>query len=242
MRVKLRTRRSSSTSARWPALGSAFATSSRRHAYHSQTRRGFCRNASGVANSSGLNFSHKPVCASRNVGMPLSAEMPEPVSTQTSEPFRSASIKSVGKASIPFCMNRPYRTDNWLETVPDSRKGCVQNAVLFRGSHFAMPERKLVFQMTQASIHARGQRPIGELRLIGRPLHEFSPGQKLAHPIPVLFHRLARIVGGEMLCFPGAESRADLIPIIHSRTEISQHSGLEVGKLTNFKRQRSYYG
>ena len=60
-------------------VGWTSVTNCRRHAYHSQTRRGLDSNASGVANSVGAYWAQRPVCASRNVGTPLSAEMPAPV-------------------------------------------------------------------------------------------------------------------------------------------------------------------
>ena len=47
------------------------------------TSRGLRWKARGVASSSGLNSAHRPVCASRNVGTPLSADTPAPVNTVT---------------------------------------------------------------------------------------------------------------------------------------------------------------
>jgi hypothetical protein len=90
-------RRSSSASATWPALGCAAATFSRRHAYQSQTRFGLRANAVGVASSRGSKRAHKPVCESRNVASPDSAEMPAPVSAATHRALRSAPIKSGSK-------------------------------------------------------------------------------------------------------------------------------------------------
>lgn len=51
--------------------------------YHPQHRLGSARNASGVASCAGSNRSHSPLSASRNVGMPLSADAPAPVKTTT---------------------------------------------------------------------------------------------------------------------------------------------------------------
>src|SRR5581483_7326855 len=76
-------RLSISARARWAGLGWAWATRQRRHAYHSHTSFGLRRNAPGVARSSGRNFAHRPVCVSRKVGTPLSAETPAPVRTVT---------------------------------------------------------------------------------------------------------------------------------------------------------------
>src|SRR5262249_44576269 len=71
---------SSSTSALCPALGRALAIACRRQSYHSHTRRGSRRKASDVASSSGLHCFQSP-SSPRNVGTPLSAEMPAPVRT-----------------------------------------------------------------------------------------------------------------------------------------------------------------
>src|SRR6187551_3416393 len=54
--------------------------SDRRQAYHSHTRRGSRPNASAVASVSGRKFFHSP-SGPRNVGTPLAAETPAPVST-----------------------------------------------------------------------------------------------------------------------------------------------------------------
>jgi hypothetical protein len=90
MRTTPGTRASSAASALWPGFGAACFTSSRRQAYHSQTRRGSRANASGVASSCGSYRDQRPVWASRKVGTPLSAEMPEPVRTAT--PRASCSV------------------------------------------------------------------------------------------------------------------------------------------------------
>ncbi len=70
-----------SASARWAGFGLALNTSSILHLYHSHTSFGSLLNASGVASSSGLNLLHSP-SGPRNVGTPLSAETPAPVSTR----------------------------------------------------------------------------------------------------------------------------------------------------------------
>ena len=65
--------------ARCPALGWACLARRRRAQYHCQTRRGRRRNPAADPNSSGSKRAHRPVWASRKVGMPDSALMPAPV-------------------------------------------------------------------------------------------------------------------------------------------------------------------
>src|SRR5438552_7542150 len=108
-----------SARAKCAALGWASATSLRRHSYHSQTRRGLRRKARGVASSSGLYFAHRPVCASRNVGTPLSADTPAPVSTVTFFTFPSLWISSVGTLIEQFCTDR--RLNAIFHTTPNDR-------------------------------------------------------------------------------------------------------------------------
>jgi hypothetical protein len=103
--VKSGMRRSRCASASCPRSGAASTTSFRRHSYHSHTRRGSLANASGVANSCGSQRSQKPVWASRKVGTPLSAEMPEPVSATTRSASRRAWIRSDGKSGAPVRFN-----------------------------------------------------------------------------------------------------------------------------------------
>lgn len=88
MTVSLVTNRASSATAKWAGFGLAASTFERRHSYHPHTNAGSLRNASAVANTAGSKRSHKPVKASRNVGMPLSAETPAPVNTTTWEASR----------------------------------------------------------------------------------------------------------------------------------------------------------
>src|SRR5437667_7635 len=102
-----------SARARWAGFGFASATSLRRYAYHSQTRRGLRRNARGVASSSGLNFDHRPVWASRKVGRPLSADTPAPVSTTTRLALLSRSINFGGRATYSILAQPEFkRTEN----------------------------------------------------------------------------------------------------------------------------------
>ncbi len=85
--------------ARCPGLGRASATSLRRHAYQSQTRLGSLSKASGVASSCGSKRAQSPVWASLKVGTPLSAEIPEPVSTTVRVDPRRAEIRSLGNST-----------------------------------------------------------------------------------------------------------------------------------------------
>ena len=64
------------------AFGWHDAIVARRHSYHSHTSAGSRANASGVARSSTRNDRHSPP-APRNVGTPLAADTPAPVSTVT---------------------------------------------------------------------------------------------------------------------------------------------------------------
>src|SRR5215472_4140699 len=74
----------------------------RRHSYHPQTSLGSRRKAAGFASSVTSNFSHSPVCLSRNVGMPLSAETPAPVRTATLVARRSALLSSSYTRLLPM--------------------------------------------------------------------------------------------------------------------------------------------
>src|SRR5439155_18781304 len=76
-------------------------------ATHPQTNFGLRRNASGVANSPGLNFDQRPVSASRNVATPLSAERPDPVSAVSFRAVRTVSNSLAGKA-------RPVAWRGWF--------------------------------------------------------------------------------------------------------------------------------
>ncbi|CPU63140.1 Uncharacterised protein [Mycobacteroides abscessus] len=61
----------------------------------------------------GSYFDHSPVCASRNVGNPLSADMPAPVSTVTERAFDAAAISSSGTSvmSLSYYGFDPRSTD-----------------------------------------------------------------------------------------------------------------------------------
>ena len=71
-------RHSISARARCPGFGCALWMICRRQSYHSQTKRGSRAKASGDASFSGEKFRQSPF-GPRNVGIPLSAEMPAPV-------------------------------------------------------------------------------------------------------------------------------------------------------------------
>ena len=77
----------------WARFGRHRAMRLRRHEYHSHTRRGSCANAWGVARSSGLNRRQSP-SAPRNVGTPLAADTPAPVSTVTRRAFEMRAASS----------------------------------------------------------------------------------------------------------------------------------------------------
>ncbi len=57
-----------------------------RHRYHAHTFSGCARQPSALEISYGSTFAHRPVSTSRNVGTPLSAEMPAPLRTVTCTP------------------------------------------------------------------------------------------------------------------------------------------------------------
>ena len=82
--------------ARWAGLGCARNTFMRRHSYHPQTSSSSLRKASGVARSVASKRSHRPVSASRKVGIPLSAETPAPVKTTTCFAVCKAQTSSCG--------------------------------------------------------------------------------------------------------------------------------------------------
>src|SRR5207247_2044011 len=77
-KVKRSVRASSLTRAWCPGLGFALAIKPRLQSYHSHTNPGSRAKASGVARSWGRNVRHSPADP-RNVGTPLSAEIPAPV-------------------------------------------------------------------------------------------------------------------------------------------------------------------
>src|SRR5258708_24488769 len=76
--------------ARWAGLGGALRPAARLHSYQPHTNAGSRSKAYGVASSAASNFSQRPVCLSRKVGIPLSAETPAPVRTATRVAARSA--------------------------------------------------------------------------------------------------------------------------------------------------------
>ena len=81
------------------AFGWHDAIVARRHSYHSHTSAGSRANASGVARSSARNDRHSPP-APRNVGTPLAADTPAPVSTVTRRAsFRRAASFSSTRSS-----------------------------------------------------------------------------------------------------------------------------------------------
>ena len=79
-----------STAARaaWPGFGMQPRILCLRHWYHSHTSRGSAANAPGVASDIGSLRFHNP-SGPRNVGTPLSADTPAPVSTHRVRQSRS---------------------------------------------------------------------------------------------------------------------------------------------------------
>jgi hypothetical protein len=99
--VKSSKRPSSSASATCAAFGRARRCAARRSLYHVQTSDGLRANPSGDASSSTRCVRHKPF-APRNVGRPLSDEIPEPVSTHRDEARASRSLTSRGISITPL--------------------------------------------------------------------------------------------------------------------------------------------
>ena len=104
-------RRSSSATAWWAGLGSTAASMSMRGRWKLQKRSGSARKVLIEATSIGSNFSQRPP-AERKSGMPLSVEMPAPVSTTAySEAARAAARSSApcdrcirpGRLTCPAC-------------------------------------------------------------------------------------------------------------------------------------------
>jgi hypothetical protein len=100
MSVRRGTRRASSAIARCPALGWQRSTNPLRHSYQPQTSAGSAMKASGVANCSASKLAHRPVRASRKVGMPLSCDTPAPVKTTRWRLARSRAIRVAGMAVV----------------------------------------------------------------------------------------------------------------------------------------------
>ena len=88
--------------ARCAGLGWACITFIRRHSYQPQTSDLSERKPFGLASMVASKFSYKPVCASRNVGIPLSAETPAPVYTTTFRAFLTLAIKSSANIIVPL--------------------------------------------------------------------------------------------------------------------------------------------
>ena len=117
-------RRSNSPSARCPAFGCAARTPSRRSAYQSHTSAGSARKPSTLASCAGSKRDHSPVSASRKVAMPLSADMPAPLSTQTrpARAMRSRSARTGSSSSataLPLAQRFVQAHARW----PPTRSG-----------------------------------------------------------------------------------------------------------------------
>ena len=94
--------RASSAMAWCAGLGSERSTFMRRHSYQPQTSSLSLRKASGVARSWASKRSHRPVSASRKVGILLSAETPAPVKITTCFACCRTLISSGGTAMGVF--------------------------------------------------------------------------------------------------------------------------------------------
>lgn len=92
----------SRASARCAGFGFAAAHFSRRQSYQRVTVSGSRANASGVASWLGSYLAQSPSIASRNVGIPLSAETPAPVSTTTACELCRALTNGSGMTKFTF--------------------------------------------------------------------------------------------------------------------------------------------
>src|SRR5574341_290064 len=102
-RVKLGFSFSRLTSALWLGFGFASFAIPLLQSYHSQTSLGSLWNASWLASSSDLYFLHNPSFP-RNVGIPLSAEMPAPVRTTILDEFSIIALASFIWSSIFYLL------------------------------------------------------------------------------------------------------------------------------------------
>lgn len=104
--VKSSSASSSWAIARWPALGWARSCAALRSLYQVQTKTGSRANPSGEASSSTRCVRQRPPTP-RNVGRPLSAEMPEPVRTKTDFACRNAAMTPAVRAPDPSASATP---------------------------------------------------------------------------------------------------------------------------------------
>src|SRR5690606_36020528 len=93
---------SSSASTLCPACGWTLANCAIRYTYQPQTSDGSRWNAVGVASSSGFQRDHRLSLPPRNVGIPLSADMPAPVNTTGRWLARSAATAAPTTDSSPM--------------------------------------------------------------------------------------------------------------------------------------------
>src|SRR5690606_23966820 len=109
--------------ARCAAFGCALSTAARRSAYQRQTGAGSARNPASVASVSGSKRAHRPVSASRKVGIPLSADTPAPVKTTTCAALRNhlraATTASCASLTTPsFLPSKRRATDEGAAPLP----------------------------------------------------------------------------------------------------------------------------
>ena len=144
--------------------------------------------------------------------VPRETDVPGWVPAVVRPPPQRPQIASGSRCLVPATRRAASR-------APGSLKGRLQDAVLFRRGHVAMPESQLVLQMAHAGIHPRGQPFVREFGLLCRPLHQTTPRHQLAYPAAMLQRRLARVVTRQVLRFPGAERGNRLRPSPRPRPE-----------------------
>lgn len=101
--------------------------------------------------------------------------------------------------------------------------------------HFAVPHGKFVFQVTDSSIDAFGERFVWKFGLIRGPLHKMTPREEISHPPAMLRKRMASCVIYQVFCFPRSECGANFVPIINGGMKIPQHSCRKISKLAYFQ-------
>ena len=118
----------SAATSRCAAFGIAAVTIAARQRYQPQTSAGSARNAASVARRSASKRAHSPVSASRNVGMPLSAERPAPLSTTmrivrwVASPRPASSPVAPAGRAVSTSPSRPANTPVRARPTPCRRR------------------------------------------------------------------------------------------------------------------------
>ena len=134
-------------SAMCPGFGRACSTMRKRMRYQSVTSAGSRANASGVARSSARKLRHSAAAPLRNVGMPLSAEIPAPVNaaarrardkraaiSPAAARCRSSSLMAAHKGRHHRVFQlRGWASDARPNTIPADHKRRHHRACQFRG-------------------------------------------------------------------------------------------------------------